>query len=445
MGEPTNIFSVGYRLALVASATYAVLWIVGLPFVLFYLWRRGRKDSLYSAHLAERFGVHRPLPPGAIWVHAVSLGEIRSAVPMIRTLLDRGDHILTTHFTPAGRREAERVFAADIAAGRMRVAWVPFEFSFAYRRFFKTFAPKCGLVMEIEIWPRMILAARHKRVPLYMCNAQYPSKSYARDKRTGLRGLVMRGFAGALVKSEIQAQRFASVGVAPIRVTGELRFDQPIPTHLLAAGLAARDWVGAKARRVVTIASAVEGEDDVYIAAILGLRAAHLAKGLPMPLVVYVPRKPERFDEVSVLLAATGLMVGKRSVLLDANFAPLGNPPQIDVLLGDSLGEMYAYLAMADTVIVGGGFTPKGAHNIIEPLALRKPVLTGPETWTIEFPFVEAETAGVARSVPDGAALLAALLDGDATDPAAIEAFFDAYSGATTRTIAALDHLLTSR
>ena len=434
--------SLRLRLALIV---YGALWVLGLPFVLVYLWRRGRKDPLYAAHMSERFGVHRPFPHGAIWVHAVSLGELRSAVPMIRALLDRGDRIITTHFTPAGRREAERVFAPDIAAGRLRVAWVPFEYGFAYHRFFKTFAPKCGLVMEVEIWPRMIIAARRADVPLYMCNAQYPSKSYARDARTGFRAQVMQGFAGALVKSDLQAERFASVGVQNIRVTGELRFDQPIPAESLVAGAAIRDWLGAQRRRVITIASAVEGEDDHYTSTILGLRAVHEARGLPMPLVVYVPRKPERFDQVADLLALGGLRVGRRSVLCDAAMLPKGNAPDIDVLLGDSLGEMYAYLAMADTVIVGGGFTPKGAHNIIEPLALRKPVLTGPEIWTIEFPFVEADAAGVARAVLDGAALLAALMECEAPDTAAISAFFDAHSGATARTIAALDALLTSR
>ena len=140
-----------------------------------------------------------------------------------------------------------------------------------------------------------------------------------------------------------------------------------------------------------------------------------------------------------------GLRVGRRSVLCDAAMLPKGNAPDIDVLLGDSLGEMYAYLAMADTVIVGGGFTAKGAHNIIEPLALRKTVLTGPEIWTIEFPFTEAAAAGVARAVPDGAALLAELAEPKTTDPAAIEVFFNAHCGATARTISALDALLTSR
>jgi 3-deoxy-D-manno-octulosonic-acid transferase len=424
---------------------YSTLWIIGLPVVLLYLWSRGRRDALYGAHLAERFGSHAAFAPGAVWVHAVSLGELRSAVPMIRALLDRGDRVVTTHFTPAGRREAESVFAADIAAGRLRVAWVPLEYGFAYKRFFRAFAPKCGLVMEIEIWPRMIMAARSAGVPLFMCNAQYPSKSYARDtKTTGMRAQVMRGFAGALVKSDLQAQRFASVGVDPIRVTGELRFDQPIPAHLLTAGVAVRAWLGAENRLAITIASAVQGEDDLFIAAMQGLLAAHRAKGLPPPLFIYVPRKPERFDEVAGMLTVAGLAVARRSVVLDAALAPNSSAPQIDVLLGNSLGEMYAYLAMADIVIVGGGFTPKGAHNIIEPLALRKPVLTGPETWTIEFPFAEANLAGVARSVPDGSALLAALQRSAAVDPAKIDAFFNEHLGATERTISVLDQLLTS-
>ena len=214
---------------------WSLVWHLGLPLVLIYLWRRAKADPLYGQHLAERFGRYPQRLSGAVWVHAVSLGEVRSAVPLIRALLDRGETVVTTHFTPAGRREALRVFAADITAGNLVPVWVPFETRWAYAGFFRAFRPRFGLVMEIEIWPRMIFAAKWARVPLFMCNAQYPTKSMSRDAKFTLRHSLMRGYAGALVKSDLQAQRFASVGVTNIVVTGELRFDQPIPPALVCS------------------------------------------------------------------------------------------------------------------------------------------------------------------------------------------------------------------
>lgn len=428
-------------------AVWAVLWHLGLPLVLLYLWRRGRKDSLYFEHLGERFGRYRAPFPGAVWIHAVSLGEMRSAVPLIRALLDRGDHIVTTHFTPAGRREAERVFAAEIAQGRLRAVWVPVETGWAYRGFFGAFRPRFGLVMEIEIWPRMILAARAARVPLFMCNAQYPSKSLARDSaRLPLRQALMRGFAGALVKSGLQRDRFARIGVTNIAVTGEFRFDQPIPPDLVQAGRAARQWLGAEAARVIAIASAVEGEDPVYLHAIHALLAHHAGAGLPPPLFLYIPRRPERFDAVATAIRAAGLTLARRSTLFRSlDPAALGPPPPLptpQVILGDSLGEMYFYLAMADQAIVGGGFNSKGAHNIIEPLAMGLPVMTGPHTDTIEYPMTEAVAAGVARTVPDAAALAQALIADQPVPPDAIARFYAEHAGAVPRTMAALPGLL---
>lgn len=423
---------------------WSALWTLGLPLILIYLRRRARRDPAYGVHLAERFGRYPRPMPGAVWVHAVSLGELRSAVPLIRALLARGERVVVTHFTPAGRGETERVFAPEIAAGRVQAVWVPLETQWAYRGFFRAFRPRYGLVMEIEIWPRMVFAARAAGVPLFMCNAQYPRRSMARDARgLQLRRQVMRGFAGALVKSQLQADRFAAAGVRNIAVTGELRFDQPIPQALVSAGLAARRWIGAPAR-VITIASAVEGEDDTYLQAIHALRAHHAAHGLPAPLIAYVPRRPERFDEVTATLRGAGLSVLRRSSLGPAfDPASWGAAPQTpDVFLGDTLGEMYGYLAMADLVVVGGGFTPAGAHNIIEPLAMGKPVLTGPVTWPIEYPFAEAEAAGVARSVPDAAGLEQALIGGFEPDPAQIAAFFAAHAGGAERTLAALPEVL---
>jgi 3-deoxy-D-manno-octulosonic-acid transferase len=412
---------------------WSLAWHLGLPLVLLYLWYRGRKDPLYAQHLAERFGRYPQRLDGAVWVHAVSLGEMRSAVPLVRALLDRGDRVVTTHFTPTGRREAERVFAAEIAAGQMASVWVPFETAWAYRGFFRAFRPKAGLVMEIEIWPRMIFAAKAAGVPLFMCNAQYPTKSMARDAKFTLRHKIMQGFAGAFVKSDLQALRFASVGVANITVTGELRFDQPIPPlHLLAAAALRQDLAGD--RPVITFASVVEGEDALYLDAI---EAA--LRDPSRPFVVYVPRKPERFDDVAGMLAARGLQAIRRSEVLTETLTPKAGMPTADMLLGDSLGEMYFYIALSDLVVTGGGFTPHGAHNIIEPLALRRPVIVGPEVHTIEYPATEAIAAGVCLRVETPLALQAALTGWHGPGAQAIETFFAAHAGATARTLQALD------
>ncbi|WP_137110587.1 3-deoxy-D-manno-octulosonic acid transferase [Rhodobacter sp. SY28-1] len=412
---------------------WSLAWHLGLPVMLAYLWRRGRKDPLYAQAVGERFGRYGQEMPGAVWVHAVSLGEMRSAVPLVRALLDRGERVVTTHFTPAGRREAEAVFAADIAAGRMAVVWVPFETSWAYSGFFKAFRPKLGLVMEIEIWPRMIFAAKGSGVPLFMCNAQYPSDSMVRDARFGLRPAMMRGFAGAFVKSDLQAERFASVGVNNITVTGELRFDQPIPAAHLAAAKALRPGLGP--RRVIAFASVTEAEEALFIAA-----AREILSVRTPPLVILIPRAPERFDAVARMLAEKGVLFDRRSTRFSRKFVQQSQAP-IDVLLGDSLGEMYFYLGLSDRVVVGGGFQPKGSHNIIEPLALQRPVIVGPQIQTIEYPAVEAIAAGVCRQTT-AEKLVQDVLTWPDPAPSAMEAFMAAHSGATRRTLAALEPLL---
>lgn len=414
---------------------WSLLWHLGLPVVLVYLWRRGRKDALYARHLGERFGRYPKVMPGAVWVHAVSLGEMRSGVPLIRALLDRGERVVTTHFTPAGRREAERVFAPEIAAGKLAAVWVPVETGWAYAGFFRAFRPRLGLVLEIEIWPRMIFASKAAGVPLYMCNAQYPAKSMARDARSGLRHDLMRGFAGALVKSDLQAARFASVGVRNITVTGELRFDQPIPKAQLQAARTLRPML-AGARRVIAFASVTEPEEALFLAAAKAIIAAP-----DRPLVIFIPRAPERFDAVAGALVAAGLTVLRRSRALDGHLQPTGLQPA-DILLGDSLGEMYFYLCLADRVVVGGGFQPKGSHNIIEPLALGKPVIVGPHLDTIEYPAVEAIAAGVCRKT-DAKHLVAEVLGWPGPTAAAMADFMADHAGATARTVAAIDAILT--
>lgn len=421
---------------------WSALFSLGVPLILAYLLLRARKDRAYREKLLERFGVYSEGRPADVWIHAVSLGELRSAVPLVKAFLAQNKRVVITCFTPAGRQEAARVFAQEIAAARVSLVWVPLELAWVWRRFLRRFRPQFGLVMEIEIWPRMVFAARAASVPLFMCNAQYPSKSVARDsKGLRLRQHVMRGFAGAFVKSELQARRFEAVGVQNIAVMGELRFDQPVPPGLVRAGLAARRALGLETRPVVAFVSTIEGEDAVYLEAMKRLAARRADM-----FFIYVPRRPERFDMVAEQIEAAGFKLIRRSAgfaeTLSETEPVAALPAGTQVLLGDSLGEMYFYLALACRVVVGGGFSPKGAHNIIEPLALGKPVVTGPETFTIEYPFEEAAQAGVAQSVADVGALVAALDSATPPSEAQIAAFFADHAQSVPRFLNALPSTL---
>jgi len=415
---------------------WRALWWVATPVVLIYLWRRGRADALYGMHLGERFGRHRKRNAPHVWVHAVSIGELRSAVPLINALLAQGEHVVTTHFTPAGRSASQDIFAEHINAGQLSAVWVPFDYGAAFKRFFKAFQPKYGLVMEVEFWPGMIMASRKHHVPLFLCNGQYPSRSFERDRMKRFsRADLVPGFAGVMVKSQRQADRFAGLGVKNIAITGEMRFEQPIPQTHINAGAKVRGAL-AQGRQVIGFASVVKGEDEIFIAAMKAWPAAD------RPLCVYIPRAPERFDETMQRIENAGFRAARRSDVLDENLA-LHAPCDTDVLVGDSLGEMYFYLSLCDKVLVGGGFTAKGSHNISEPLALGKPVLVGPETWTIEFPVEEAIAAGVCKRTSENA-LLADLMAPPLATETAIKDFMTSHGGAVARTLGAVADFLTA-
>lgn len=420
-------------------AFWRVVWLVFMPALLGYLFWRGRGEPLYRQRIAQRFGFHAKRDAPHVWVHAVSIGELRSAVPMIRAFLERGEHLVTTHFTPAGLAEAERIFAAEIAAGQLFATYVPFDYGLAYRRFFRAFQPKIGLVMEVEFWPGMIMASRKARVPLYLCNGQYPVKSFERDRERYLSPAnFVPGFAGVMVKSALQAERFHALGQANIAITGEMRFEQPIPEQQLTAARAARSAL-AHGRRVITLASVVEAEDTLFIDTIRQV----LNQKRETPLFIYVPRAPQRFDAVAKCVADAGLRMARRSEIFNDALA-LRENPEIEVLVGDSLGEMYFYLELCDIAVAGGGFNPKGSHNIIEPLSLGKPVIVGPEIWTIEYPAVEAIAAGVVQQVSPEA-LAETLRDPVLPDADDISRFLDDHAGAVEKTLAALTRFKTPR
>lgn len=445
-------FPPGARLALMI-ALYELAWHLALPFVLLFLWRRGRKEPLYRAHWGERFGAIDTALSHPLWVHSASMGEMRGAAPLVRALLQAGYPVLVTTLTPAGRSAGGQLFAQAIADGRLQVAYVPLELSWAVRRFIRRVKPRAAVMTEIDTWPVLLATLRRAGVPLAMANAQYPKKSIERDRRWGgFRAGVFQAYELVLCKSSTHAQRFRDVGCDDVVVAGETRFDLPVsPGQIAAAQALLGPWRlatgSAGARPVLCFASAIVGEDPTFIDAIRRVRDGVRDAGLPPLLVVYVPRSPQRFDEVADLLGAAGLRVARRSRMLDAALAPTADAPDmadIDVLLGDSLGEMYFYLALSQVVVVGASFVPMGAHNVIEPLALKKPVMVGPSIWGIEYPGVEALAAGVLQQHADAAGLSAALLRlltspeayAQAIDGA--EAFVAEHGGATLKHMAAL-------
>ncbi len=424
-----------YRLML---KIYFGLFALGLPLVWRYFRRRAVKDADYAAFPEQRRGEGVPFRAD-VWLHAVSLGEMRSAEPLVRLLLARGSKVITTHATPAGVRAAETTFAGAVSSGRVAVRYAPVDLPEFWVKFFAGTKPSVGLVMEMEFWPGMIEAAAQLSIPLCLVNSQIPSKSFGRAK------LLARTFghpvartAAVFAKSERMADRFRALGAGNVVVSGETRFDIPAPPAHVEAGALLKQRLSG--RPVVTIASVVAGEEDLYIAAIHALLKSEPVK----PLFIWVPRAPELFDKTTERLRNAGFRVATRSESFSADLSDQEDLMETDVLVGNSFGEMFFYLAPADAVIVGGGFVEKGAHNVIEPLALGKPVITGPSVWTIEYPATEAEAAGVLTicSDPDDLADTIKTVMAQGEDKA--RAFHAANAGASERILARITPLLRS-
>ena len=418
---------------------YACTFRVLTPVVWQYFRKRARGDAGYGLHLDERKGKGAPFAAD-LWLHAVSLGEINSAEPLVRLALQDGHRVLTTHATPAARNRVERTYADEIASGQLAVRFLPVDRPDYWQRFFASYAPRVGLVVEMEFWPWMIEAAREEGVPLALVNAQIPAGSWPKARRlASLFGHPVARMTSVFAKSETQAGRFRALGASDVRIAGETRFDIVPPQMQIHAGKAF--GASLQGKKVVAFASVVEGEEDVYVQAV-----AKLFSDPEPPFVIWVPRAPERFQASGEFLRSAGFEIAWRSQLFDNGLNPLSEPGSSRILVGDSLGEMTFYLASADAVIVGGGFGPRGAHNVIEPLALGKPVVTGPSVGTVEFPAVEAEAAGlltVCKSPEDLPDAVRAAAAQDSLE--AVEAFHASHRGASQRIYEAIQPLLLER
>jgi 3-deoxy-D-manno-octulosonic-acid transferase len=408
-------------------ALYTAALHLALPLLPLRLWWRGRKEPGYRADVGQRFGRYgspradaRPL----IWIHAVSLGETRAAQPLVVALRQRyPDHaLLVTHMTATGRATA-----ADLYGALATLAFLPYDFPWAVRRFLDHFRPALGILMETELWPNLVRECRARGVPVLLANARLSEKSARGYARIGaLARETVAALAAVGAQSDADAARLAALGAREVGVTGNLKFDIAPDPALVERGRELRRLFGE--RPVLLAASTREGEEALLLDA---LARAPLAGAL----VAIVPRHPQRFDDVAALLRGRGLAFARRS---EAGAVPAG----CGYLLGDSMGELTAYYAAADVAFVGGSLAPFGAQNLIEACAVGAPVLIGPSTFNFAQAAAEAIAAGAAIQVADADRLVREaarlLVDADARQRMgeAGKRFCAAHRGATERTLA---------
>jgi 3-deoxy-D-manno-octulosonic-acid transferase len=414
---------------------YSVMWWLVLPLVLGRLWWRGRREPGYRTHLGERLGFYgrgvdaRP----TIMLHAVSVGETRAAEPLVDALLAaRPDcRILLTHMTPTGRAAGKALFARH--GDRIVQAFLPYDTGFMVKRFLRHFRPLVCILMETEVWPNLMHGCAAQGVPVALVNARLSERSLRRGQRFG--GLMMdaaRAITLVAAQTEQDAARIAALGAPRIAVTGSIKFDVVPPDAALQTGAQLRSRFAA--RPVLLCASTREGEEALILDAYQAM--AQRPAGM---LLVLVPRHPQRFDEVARLVEARGLTLARRS--------NLPGQVQADVLLGDSMGEMFAYYAACDCAYIGGSLLPLGGQNLIEACALGKPVLVGEHTFNFLQATAQAIDAGAALRVADAAALLregAGLLEDGARRTAMgaqALAFATRHRGATARTVELLQQI----
>ena len=422
-----------------ARAAYSLLLRAATPLYLLRLWWRGRHEPAYRTRWRERLGVSGdprvPPVPGRLWLHAVSLGETLAAAPLLQALRAQqpGLRVLLTHSTATGREAGARLLQDGDAQ-----AWLPYDTPGAVRRFLHVHQPAVGVVMETEIWPHLLHGAQRAGVPMVLANARLSARSAAKGQRLSvLMHAALARFGLVLAQTEADAVRLREAGAHDVQVMGNLKFDITPKPELLARGRAWRDML---ARPVVLGAVTREGEEEALLAA---WAEARFDPAEPRPLLLLVPRHPQRFSEVAALATQAGFSVQRRSAWTDT---PPAEAAIADVWLGDSLGEMALYYAAADVALLGGSFAPLGGQNLIEAAACGCPLLMGPHTFNFAQAAEDALAAGAAERVLDLPAAVARALSlaaggaRSSRDGMALQAlaFSQAHRGAAVRMAAAV-------
>ncbi|QBE67331.1 lipid IV(A) 3-deoxy-D-manno-octulosonic acid transferase [Pseudoduganella lutea] len=415
---------------------YSLAWRLALPLVLARLWWRGRQEPGYRQFWNERLGIYGRRAandePLTIWVHAVSVGETRAAEPLVEALLKRHPRgrIVLTHMTPTGRATGKSLFGKHGA--RVVQSYLPYDLPALVQRFIAHFEPRVCILMETEVWPNLIHGCNRRDVPVVLANARLSERSLRKARKLGrLMADAARGISLVAAQTKDDAERVRALGVANVAVTGSIKFDVVVPPAALATGAQLKHRFDA-ARPVLLCASTREGEEEAILDA---FKAAALPQGT---LLLLVPRHPQRFDAVEAMARERSLAVQRRSALAEPG-------ARVDastrVVLGDSMGEMFAYYATCDVAFIGGSLAPLGGQNLIEAAALAKPVLIGQHTFNFAQVTDDAVAAGGALRIADAADLMAQaarLLSDDSARAAMGQAglaFANQHRGATARTL----------
>ena len=364
---------------------YQILWQIAPPVIRYYLRRRAQKNPAYAEHWAERFGQPHPSPvTGAVWLHAVSVGETRAAQPLIAALRRRFPDapLLITQMTPTGRATAQALYPDA------QCRYLPYDRRDWVAQFLREHRPLFGVVMETELWANLLNEAHRQKIPMFVANARLSEKSARGYRRIdALIRPALQTLSGCLAQTEEDAERLRQLGAANVSVCGNSKYDIAPPEDKIELAAQWRRHLGR--RRVFVAASTREkdGTDEAH-----EILRAWRQHGCADDLLVLVPRHPERFGTAVEYAQSLGLTVQKRS-------SGEAVAPSTQVWVGDSMGEMFAYYALADAVFVGGSLVDTGCQNIIEPMSCGKPVLFGPSVYNFQAACTGALAFGAARQI----------------------------------------------
>jgi len=359
-----------------ARLIYSVLFYLLLPLIILRLLFRGLKSSGYRSRWAERLGlVASTADKRIIWLHAVSVGETLAAAPLVRALQEQypQHRLLVTCMTPTGSERIQAVFGDSVEH-----CYAPYDMPDALSRFLATVNPEILIIMETELWPNTIAACHRRNIPVVLANARLSQKSalgYSRVKP--LVKPMLESMTAVVAQHHDDGARFIDLGLpgSVLSISGNIKFDLTLDAPLKQyAQQLGTQWRGAEGRLIWLAASTHRGEDEIILQAMSQIKA-----GMEVPpLLVLVPRHPERFDQVAELCTSAGYTLARHSKA-DATAG-------VDILLGDTMGELMAFYGACDIAFVGGSLVPTGGHNMIEPAAWGVPILTGPHL----FNFAEA-------------------------------------------------------